>query len=346
MGGQAMGGSQTMVGQAMGGSQSMGGPSATTQMGLGRSFGATGPVGFAAPVFGRSIVHPRSVSTYGRYFASFTLGGQEISASLASSVMSASKGAAPSSGIEGGRSVQEASGVQLGNPEQSSSDKLILNLLSGGFEDNQQSTNRELQGANKVQASPPTDLSACDPAPNLKIDGSSFLVSHSKAGCNPMTWMEAVDFCQKNNMVITSLGSSVDQLTAKKIMDIPTKFTGMPGFWIGGYVAHPDDKRVANTVTWTAMSRDADLISPGQGIFSKTGESGEPQPDNWEFKNSTDKAPFKKEHCLAVLNNKFNDGLKVHDLACFRKLPVVCKELFLNPLGKLMDPLALPGFGS
>lgn len=98
-----------------------------------------------------------------------------------------------------------------------------------------------------------------------------------------------------------------------------------------------------NTVTWTAMSRDSDHVVPGQGMFSKAGAAGEPQPDNWEFKNSTDKAEFKQEHCLAVLNNKFNDGFKVHDLACYKKLPVVCKEPNLNPIGNLLNPLSLPG---
>lgn len=129
---------------------------------------------------------------------------------------------------------------------------MLAKVVGGGVGDQQANTSSNTSSSSSNRSGdkdqdpsrgPPTDLSACDPAPNLKIDDSEYLVTFPKPGCKPMTWMEAVDFCQANNMVITSLGSSVDQLTASKIMAIPAQFPGMPGFWTGGYVAHPSDSR-------------------------------------------------------------------------------------------------------
>jgi len=47
-----------------------------------------------------------------------------------------------------------------------------------------------------------------------------------------------------------------------------------------------------------------------------------PQPDNREFVQQNG-AP---EHCLAVLNNFYNDGVHWHDVACHHRKPFVCEE--------------------
>ena len=72
-----------------------------------------------------------------------------------------------------------------------------------------------------------------------------------------------------------------------------------------------------------------DRPAPGEAYWSNTGEKGERQPDNFEgIKNGPINAEnnigitieglqeFHDEACLAVLNNKYNDGIAWHDVAC------------------------------
>jgi len=187
---------------------------------------------------------------------------------------------------------------------------------------------------------PPTDLSRCQALPNLDIDGSDFFVSSGAPDaaltCPPMTWSEASDFCQSSLMSIVSLGKSVDPITAQEILNITNKFDNMEGFWTGGYVTHPDNSRVSNSVVWSSISRETELVSPGQGHFSPTGETGQAQPDNWAFVASGGQDPYLREHCLAVLNNKYGDGSKLHDLSCSIKLPVVCQALKIDAMDSSM----------
>jgi len=184
---------------------------------------------------------------------------------------------------------------------------------------------------------PATDLSRCEALPNLDIDGSEYFVSAGQGAesCPPMTWSEASDFCQANLMSIVSLGKSVDPVTAQEILNITNKFANMEGFWTGGYVTHPDNSRVSNSVVWSSISRETELVMPGQGHFSPTGETGQPQPDNWAFVASSGD-PYQTEHCLAVLNNKYGDGSKLHDLNCNLKLPVVCQALQIEAMDSSM----------
>jgi len=184
---------------------------------------------------------------------------------------------------------------------------------------------------------PATDLSRCEALPNHDIDGSEYFVSAGSQGesCPPMTWSEATDFCQANLMSIVSLGKSVDPVTAQEILNITNKFANMDGFWTGGYVTHPENIRVSNSVVWSSISRETELVVPGQGHFSPTGETGQPQPDNWAFAASFGD-PYQMEHCLAVLNNKYGDGSKLHDLNCNIKLPVVCQALKIDAMDSSM----------
>ncbi len=32
------------------------------------------------------------------------------------------------------------------------------------------------------------------------------------------------------------------------------------------------------------------------------------------------------EGCLAILNNLYDDGIKWHDVACYHKKPIICRE--------------------
>ena len=49
--------------------------------------------------------------------------------------------------------------------------------------------------------------------------------------------------------------------------------------------------------------------------WSRTGAIGHGQPDN----------AGGDEHCLAVLNNAFGDGITWHDVACHRRMSFVCE---------------------
>lgn len=74
-------------------------------------------------------------------------------------------------------------------------------------------------------------------------------------------------------------------------------------------------------------------------FWSNTGEKGEPQPDNWEGNkegpiDATDDIgitieglqEFHDEACLAVLNNKYQDGVTWHDTACHFRSVIVCED--------------------
>ncbi|XP_030749821.1 uncharacterized protein LOC115877693, partial [Sitophilus oryzae] len=55
--------------------------------------------------------------------------------------------------------------------------------------------------------------------------------------------------------------------------------------------------------------------------WSETGELGKRQPDNREYSINR-----KLESCLAVFNNKYNDGIKWHDAVCSRRRSFACED--------------------
>jgi len=76
-----------------------------------------------------------------------------------------------------------------------------------------------------------------------------------------------------------------------------------------------------------------------ESAWSRTGETGIPQPDNYEgIKEGPIEAEnnigitieglqeFHDEACLAVLNNKYGDGIKWHDVACHFRSVIVCED--------------------
>merc|ERR1719510_1354977 len=182
-------------------------------------------------------------------------------------------------------------------------------------------------------ANPPTNNRNCDGTPNYHIEGEGYLVTAAKKGCSPMTWNEAVDLCQSKSMVIVSLGHSVDKAHAKRILDIALMH-GDAGFWTGGYVTHPDNSRVVNSIVWTSLSGDTELVQQGKNYFSKNSRlaNGAGQPDNWEYIRAVESGVPRnhavKEHCVAATYNHMDEeGVKLHDLACYHKLHVVCEKM-------------------
>jgi hypothetical protein len=80
---------------------------------------------------------------------------------------------------------------------------------------------------------------------------------------------------------------------------------------------------------------------PSRNTFwSRTGEQGKPQPDNYEglkqgkLDTVKDKSgltieglqEFYDEACLAVLNNKYDDGIQWHDVACYFRSKIICED--------------------
>merc|ERR1719330_2101612 len=76
-----------------------------------------------------------------------------------------------------------------------------------------------------------------------------------------------------------------------------------------------------------------------EAFWSRNGEKGEPQPDNFEgIKEGPIQADnnigitieglqeFHDEACLAVYNNKYNDGIRWHDVACHTRSVIVCED--------------------
>merc|ERR1719319_1545310 len=79
--------------------------------------------------------------------------------------------------------------------------------------------------------------------------------------------------------------------------------------------------------------------APGEAFWSSTGEKGERQPDNFEgIKHGPINAEnnigitieglqeFHDEACLATLNNKYNDGIAWHDVACHFRSVIICED--------------------
>jgi len=94
---------------------------------------------------------------------------------------------------------------------------------------------------------------------------------------------------------------------------------------------------------WAGANNDrippTDRPAPGVSYWSRTGEKGEPQPDNYEgIKEGPINAEnnigitieglqeFHDEACLAVLNDKYNDGVVWHDVACHFRSVIVCED--------------------
>jgi len=87
-------------------------------------------------------------------------------------------------------------------------------------------------------------------------------------------------------------------------------------------------------------------------FWSRTGEEGLRQPDNHEglkagkLENVKDPGgltveglqEFYDEACLAVLNNKYRDGIQWHDVPCFFRSKIICEdsELQMNRIKKEM----------
>merc|ERR1711936_333023 len=131
--------------------------------------------------------------------------------------------------------------------------------------------------------------------------GRNYLLSW-REGRNSFSWSAARSYCSGRGMRMVSLDSAAkrDHFTQQVAAD------GSPYFWAGGRLS--GDKR---SLTWENGRSEG--ISKGRHPWSFTGSRGA-QPDGQG-----------SEHCLAILNNFYNDGVKFHDVGCSHKKPTVCE---------------------
>lgn len=186
--------------------------------------------------------------------------------------------------------------------------------------------NRRLHAVKPYQLPPSTDLSTCDGATNYHSNGDDFLVTSVMKGCRPMSWSEAVDFCHSKNMAVVSFGSSIDDAKANRILNI-AKLHQDAGFWTGGYISHPNDKRVPSTIVWASKFPETNFTYQTKKYFSKGSRlpNGSGQPDNYEYIMMGNQ--MMNENCVAMMYNHLaEDGAKLHDLACHHQLNVVCEK--------------------
>merc|ERR1711970_750816 len=116
------------------------------------------------------------------------------------------------------------------------------------------------------------------------------------------SWDSARNYCSSRGMRMVSLDTTAkrDHFMQQVAAD------GSPYFWAGGRLS--GDKR---SVRWENGRSEG--ISKGRHPWSFTGSRGA-QPDGQG-----------SEHCLAILNNFYNDGVKFHDVGCSHRKPTVCE---------------------
>jgi len=132
-------------------------------------------------------------------------------------------------------------------------------------------------------------------------NGGDYLLSW-REGRNDLTWSGAQGYCRSRGTKMVSLDSTAkrDHFMRQVAAD------RSPYFWAGGRLS--SDKR---TLTWENGRSEG--IRNGQHPWSFTGSRGS-QPDGRG-----------SEHCLAILNNFYNDGVKFHDVGCSHRKPTVCE---------------------
>ena len=122
-----------------------------------------------------------------------------------------------------------------------------------------------------------------------------------------LNWNDAVNYCAGKCMNLVT----VDSFEKLAFFGRAAAEADVYGFWTGAFYDETAWK-------WQSNGRAMD-----PKIFSPTGVLGRPQPDNYLDKAS---GGIVSELCAAVLNNWFNDGAAVHDMACLDKLPFICEK--------------------
>merc|ERR1711936_912727 len=130
--------------------------------------------------------------------------------------------------------------------------------------------------------------------------GETFLLSWREDETS-FTWDEAKKYCSMKGMMMVSLDNPAKR---EHLLQVVAD-DGAPYFWAGGKVSL--DKTLLRWVNGMVEE-----IVRGDHPWSHAGTRGA-QPDGQ-----------RAEHCLAVLNNFYNDGVKYHDVGCKHRKPTIC----------------------
>jgi len=164
-------------------------------------------------------------------------------------------------------------------------------------------------------------------------------------------WFNGRNFCRDRCMDLVSFDTPGEFLMFEEIM----RKDNVSSIWTSGRKCNFQNKgcdgahlQPINVNGWFWAGSGNARIPPTnqpnpQAFWSNTGEKGVPQPDNEEgiregpIKVDNNIASplgitieglqeFHDEACLAVLNSKYNDGIKWHDQACHFRSVIVCED--------------------
>uniref|UniRef100_A0A8D8Z3X1 C-type lectin domain-containing protein n=1 Tax=Cacopsylla melanoneura TaxID=428564 RepID=A0A8D8Z3X1_9HEMI len=161
-----------------------------------------------------------------------------------------------------------------------------------------------------------------------RIDGKGFYYSWRDPAKKDEDedWLGARNFCRHMCMDLVSLQTKAkNEFFKNKLVSENVKY-----IWTSGRLCtfkgcdRPDLKPVEiNGWFWSAENlKLAPTTDRVNNDWSHTGGIGKPQPDNREPVQQNGG----QEECLALLNNKYNDGVHWHDVACHHRKPFVCED--------------------
>ncbi|TRY67782.1 hypothetical protein TCAL_02922 [Tigriopus californicus] len=183
-------------------------------------------------------------------------------------------------------------------------------------------------------------------------------------------WFNGRNFCRERCMDLISFDDPVEFKMFEEVMqqdNISSIYTSGRKCNFKGKGCEQEQFQPINVNGWFWAGAGNARIPPtnkrNRGTFwSHTGELKKPQPDNYEGLKAgklekvsdpvgltlEDLQEWHDEACLAVLNNKYNDKIRWHDVACHFRSKIVCEDseqlikraLSENPGHTIPEPVA------
>jgi len=174
-------------------------------------------------------------------------------------------------------------------------------------------------------------VATCPTAPNHSLQGKKpLLISSLSPDCPPMTWQDAVEFCQKANLQAYEFGRFKDRAEMEDVLKLlherPQTALPIQSFWTSGKILEHADlsrQRPATLVEWPSQRGMPEHVSAGAGLWARKGRGGSAQPDNYARRVI---GKNEDENCVVV--QKLNGGLAgLHDTLCGQRHAVICEEV-------------------
>merc|ERR1712117_69283 len=193
-----------------------------------------------------------------------------------------------------------------------------------------QKKNNKKSGGPKL-LSPPVPEKCSSRPKHFKRGEHNYFFSKDEAGFEDLKgdWLEGRNFCREYCMDLVSLETQDENNFFKNFL----KRNKVDYIWTSGRICdfkgcdRPDLQPVnINGWFWTGSNKK---IAPTNSTpptwryqpWSNTGHLKIPQPDNAE-----EDINGKKESCLGLLNNIYEDGIAWHDIACYHPKPFMCED--------------------